>query len=373
MVAAVRILFVSGTTVGGSGRSQRELAARLVEFGHVLEFVVDDASPSRTTRWLYEQLADLSARLAGRPGSSIVRRLEKLPGRTATVGELGGLTHLSTPVPENAVERALDTFKPDVVVGNSVLRLTWRRVREMCAVRNITTILYIREQETLNHFDHGAVPAEAVVANAKSLAAAIEALGITCAFVPSVIEFEVTKVVSTRRVALLINPIESRGVETLWKIAARLPDVAFVAQESWPLEPEQLASVERHIAALPNVEFRRAEPPGPRLYRDTRVLVVPYRIDNRPRVIAEAQASGIPVVAADVPALIEAIGAGGVQVGLDDIDAWTNELERLWSDEAYYNQLSDAAREHSERPEIDAAFVARQFESVAESVAATRN
>lgn len=370
MVAAVRILFVSGTTVGGSGRSQRELAARLVEFGHTVEFVVDDASPARSTRWVYEQLADLSARLAGRPGSSMIRRLEKLPGRSPTTGELGGLRHLSTPVPENAVERTLDAFRPDVVVGNSVLRLTWRRVREFCAARNIPTILYIREEEALNHFDHGAVPAEAVVANAKSLTAAIVALGITCAFVPSVIELGVTQVDPTRKVALVINPIESRGVETLWKIAARLPEVAFVAQESWPLEPEQLASVERHIATLPNVEFRRAEPPGPQLYRDTRVLVVPYRIDNRPRVIAEAQASGIPVIAADVPALIEAIGAGGLQVGLDDIDAWSNELQRLWTDEDYYRQLSDAAREHSKRPEIDAESVARQFEAIAERVVA---
>ena len=368
MVADVRMLFISGTTVGGSGRSQRELAARLMDFGHDIVFLVDDASPARVTRWLYEQLADLSVRLGTRPGGAAIRRIERMPGRQPRTEQLGGLTHLMTPIPENAAEQAIESFRPDVVVGNSILRLAWRKVRAMCEARQIATVLYIREEEALNHFAALARPADAVVANAMSLAVAIERLGVECAFVPSVIELGVTKVESSRRVALVINPIESRGIETVWKIAARMPDIDFVAQESWPLEPHQLASVEQNLTTLPNAEFRRAEPPGPRLYRDVRVLLVPYRIDNRPRVIAEAQANGIPVVAADVPALIEAIGAGGSQVGLDDIDAWCSELRRFWSDDAHYRTLSEAALEHSQRPEIDPVLVARQFEAIAQRV-----
>ncbi|CAB4862269.1 unannotated protein [freshwater metagenome] len=360
------MLFVSGTTVGGSGRSQRELAARLVEFGHEVVFVVNHARGPRRTMWVYEQLADLSARIGGRPGGKLVRWFEKMPGRTVTAEWIDGLNHLTTPIPENAVRQTIETFRPDVVVGNSVLRLTWRKVRSMCDAHGVPTILYIREEEALNHFDNGAHPADAVVANAESLTAAIERLGVTCEFVPSVIELGVTVTESTRHTALVINPIESRGIETVWKIAEQMPDIAFVAQESWPLSAEQLASVEAHLANLPNVEFRRAEPPGPRLYRDARVLLVPYRIDNRPRVIAEAQANGIPVIAADVPALIEAIGKGGSQVGLDDINAWCAELRRLWSDNALYQEMADDALAHSKRPAIEAAAVAHQFESIAQ-------
>jgi glycosyltransferase involved in cell wall biosynthesis len=93
---------------------------------------------------------------------------------------------------------------------------------------------------------------------------------------------------------------------------------------------------------------------------------VPYRVDNRPRVITEAQSNGIPVVAADVPALREAIGEGGAVVPTDDIDAWVSELRSLWNDQERYDSLADAALAHSQRPEIDPAAVAHEFELLIE-------
>jgi glycosyltransferase involved in cell wall biosynthesis len=367
----LRILNVSGTTVGGSGRSQRELAARLVERGHVAEFVVDDEAPARTVRWWYGHLSDLSVRLQARPGGRLIRHLERRPGRRAQTKRIGGLPHHVTPIPENAVESILERLRPDVVVGSSVLRLTWRRVLEQCRARGIPTVLYIREVEALNHFDGGASPADLVVANAESLVEQLATLGIRSSFVPSVTEVDVTKVDSSREVALLVNPIESRGLEMALAAARELPHIPFVLQESWPLTADDWRRLTDEVASMANVEVRRVEEPGPQLYRDARVVLVPYRVSNRPRVILEAHANGIPVIAADVPALAEAIGPGGVVVPLDDIDQWVAAVGAMWDDDDRYAALCAAAVAHSRRPEVDPVAVAAQFEALLLEVCGT--
>jgi glycosyltransferase involved in cell wall biosynthesis len=364
----VRLLFVSSTTVGGSGRSQRELAARLRDRDHEVLFLVDLGQPARLRRWAYEQLSDLSVRWGDRAGSTVLRWLEGRPGRRCETAVVDGLRHFASPVPENAAARVIGSFGPDLVIGSSALRLTWRKVNAVCHRHQIPTVLYVREVEAMNHFESGAPPADAVVANAESLARRIEALGFACPVFPSVIEVEVTKVESSKRVALAINPIASRGVETVWRVAERLPQVPFVIQESWPLSAEDLRSVERHLASLPNVEFRRAEPPSPRLYRDARVLLVPYVVDNRPRVIAEAQANGIPVIVADSPALVEAASVGGLIVPADDIDGWCRSIQLLWSDATAYASLSHDAFRHSTRDDIAASAVAQRVDAFLRSV-----
>ncbi len=358
------MLFVSGTTVGGSGRSQRELASQLVRLGHEVCFLVDPESTGRVSRWWYEQMADLAVRLGDRKIARVVRFVESLPGRHCGNDTLDGVPHLLSPVPENAAPGVIRSFRPDVVVGSSIPRLAWRKIRRLCSERRIPTVLYIREDVALNHFAVGGTGADAVVANADSLARAVRALGVDCVFIPSVIDTSVTATSSSRRVALVINPIESRGVNTIWQLAERLVDVPFALQESWPLEPAQLEAVIRNVDRLPNVEFRQSAPPGPQLYEDARVLVVPYLVDNRPRVIAEAQANGIPIVASDLPALAEAVGPGGIVVAADDIDGWCGAIINLWSDNLLYEELSTKAREHSMRDEISVVAVAQRFEAL---------
>ena len=361
---AVRLLFVSSTSVGGSGRSQRELAARLVARGNEVVFLIDDELPAPRRRWLYEQLSDLSVRFDCWPGGGVVRWMERLPGRRTRTESVEGLRRILTPVPENAFEEVIESFKPDVVVGNSLVRLSWKKVRRSCAEHSLPTVLYVREASSLNHFGGDIEPPDRIVANSGSLAGDVEALGLTCAMVPSVIEVGVTQVESTRRVALVINPIESHGIDLVWQVAERLPEVSIVLQESWPLDAADLDRIYRHLHYAGNVVLRRAASPGPRLYGDARVLLVPHRIDNRPRVIAEAQANGIPVVASMTPGLAEAVGNGGVLVGAEDLDGWCEVIQRLWSDELEYENLVECARDHGSRPELDPGAVAERFEGI---------
>lgn len=361
----MRLLFVSSTTAGGSGRSQRELAAGLIAHGHEVRFLVDDGRPATYTRWTYGRLSDLTARLEGRPGSRVAAWLEQRPGRRLREFQMAGIHHASAVIPANALRQVIAEFCPDVVVCNSLDRLAWRRIQPICEQLGVPSVLHVRETDSLQHLSFGNVP-DALVANAESLQAALRAQGHECAFVPSVIDTDVTRTESTRRVALAINPVDSRGGDIIWKLAAAMPEIPFVVQESWELTGAELATVEHHVAALDNVEFRRSAPPGPNLYGDTRVLLVPYRVDNRPRVIAEAQSNGIPVIAADVPALAEAIGAGGLSVPLEDIDAWASALRSLWNDEVRYEEMAAAAAAHSKRPDIDPQAVTASFEAMLE-------
>lgn len=335
-------------------------------------FLVDLEHPHRVCRLLYEQISDLAVRWGDRPGARAMAAVERLPGRWVAEHTIDDLRHLASPVPENAARQAIDSFSPDVVIGSSVLRLTWRKIVSFAREREIPTVLYIREVEALNHLRPGGAAGDAVVANAESLAETVESMGISCPVYPSVVEVDVTRVTSSRRAALVINPVESRGIDTIWQIATQLPEVPFIVQESWPLKPAELATVQRLAALLPNVELRRREPPGPRLYRDARVLVVPYKVDNRPRVVAEAQANGIPVIVADLPALVEAAGGGGVAVDPGDLDAWRDAIRSVFDDSTTYEALCRRALEHSARREIDAARIAERFEDFLAGVAGRR-
>lgn len=369
----MRILFVSGTTVGGSGRSQRDLAVRLVARGHVVEFVVDDSSPRRITRWFYEQISDLAARIGPRSGTALLRWLEGRPGRSVRTEVRDGLVHHASPIPENAFPGIVRRFQPDIVVGNSVLRLTWRKAYSLCRNRGIGTVLYVREMEALNHFDGGSAPADVVIANAKSLVEELAAIGVCSTFIPSVTDVSSTKTQSSRQVALMINPIPSHGIDVLWGVAELLPEIPFVLQESWPLTAEDREKLKTKVSAIPNVEFRGAQNPGPSLYCDARVLLVPYRISSRPRVVLEAQANGIPVIARDIPPLREAVGPGGTFVDSDSSDMWANALRLLWSDEEAYRSLSEEARTHSQRAEVNPSVITERFEELLISSQDQRN
>lgn len=359
----MRILFVSEASDGGSPRSQRELARHLVARGHVLQFLVTEKRPPRATVWFYDQLSDLSVRLQGRAGAELIARVRDSCGQHTHTTEVEGLPHRIAPLVQNALPAVIRTFRPDVVVANSVERWAWRRIHAVCRAARIPTVLYVREDDSLRHLESGAVP-DLLAANAESLAESLRRQGHACEFVPSVVDLSITRTESARRVALAVNPVTSRGGDIVWKVADRMPDVPFVVQESWPLDEQELADVEAHAAQLPNVEFRRAVPPGPGLYGDTRVLLVPYRVGNRPRVILEAQSNGIPVIVGELPALIEAMGDGGVSVPLESIDDWVTAIRRMWDDEDHYRALAEAALTHSRRPDVDPDLVTDRFQGL---------
>jgi glycosyltransferase involved in cell wall biosynthesis len=225
----------------------------------------------------------------------------------------------------------------------------------------IPTVLYVREEHALTHLLVSRLPPDMLVANSEAHAHRLEAAGYSCRAIPSVIDRSAATVESTRRVVLMVNPIPEHHVELVLQVARARPHLPFVLQESWPLEDRWRMDLLSLLRDLPNVELRERVDSPAAVYRDARVLLVPYPT-NRPRIVAEAQHNGIPVVAADQSALAEAVGPGGVVVSLaEPVDRWADALDRVWGPE--YEALSSAARRHDGRAEADPESLAAVFEA----------
>lgn len=361
----MRILFVSGTGIGGAARSTHELARVLAGRGHAVATLVrDEGAPRRTA--LHRRIVNARARFASTPARGAIDRLARQVGRrlrpAAAAGSYAAWTALR---PENALARAVATVRPDVVVVNSIDLPAWRQLRGDLAVHGIPVALYIREETGLLHLSHSRVFPDLVLANARGHAAAAAAaeLGVDAIVVPSIIDCARCRVESTRKVALFVNPVAMYGVDVALELAARRPAIPFAFVESWPLRAAELAALKRALASRPNAELRRYRDDPRSLYGDARVLLAPYRYPGRSRVIAEAQCSGIPVLGSNGYGIAEAVGAGGVLLDPDGpIDDWAGALDRAWSDADWYEELSRAAVAHSGREEMQPDVIAATLE-----------
>ena len=110
------------------------------------------------------------------------------------------------------------------------------------------------------------------------------------------------------------------------------------------------------------------------LYGDARILLAPYLVANRPRVVLEAQANAIPVLAADVPGLRECVPPGGLlsPTGSSHRRVGLHTLDSSWDDLSRYAEVAAAARRHSERADVQPEFVVARFEEVLASLLESR-
>jgi glycosyltransferase involved in cell wall biosynthesis len=359
----VNVLFVSSTRAGGSGLSQRQLAARLIARGHRVVILADPEEGHRLTRYLYKRQVNLSTKLRGRTIRPLLLALQRPFGRRPVSAEEYDLPVFFSPLPENAYRTLRRRFPPDVVVASSIDRVSWRRLRAQLRADGIPSVLYLREDTAQGHLTITNAPPDLLLANTGSLAERARAAGFECLMIPSAIETDATRVESTRERVLFVNPLPSHGIDRLWAVARARPDIPFAVQESWALSERARADVLAQAALLPNVEFRPRTTDLGVIYRDARLLFLPHRLDNRPRVVAEAQANGIPVVASAYPGLVEAVGPGGLLLSPEAPDErWIDAIGRLWDDSEYYGRLGEEALRHAARPDIDTEVVTARFE-----------
>ena len=357
----LRILFVSSTTTGGSGRSQRELNTQLRRFGAETLMLVDNAVGATATRFLHEQLWGASVRFENTPviGDS-ARRLRALPGRTPqrTDGDV-----LVTPAPENAFPDLAISFKPDVVVGSSITRPAWREIRSACDELAIPTVLYLREKTALRHLESTNGRHAAVVGNSHTLVKdAADLYSTDAALIPSVVDVSAAEVRSTRERVLLVNPRVDHGVDVVDDLAPEFRTIEFVLQESWPLDSAEKEHVDRILSRHSNVTFRPQTDSPAAVFRDAAVVLAPHQMDNRPQTILEALGNGIPVIANDLPGLVEAVGPGGIIISRRA--GWVDALQTLWQDPVTYRSYEAAARAHANRPEVKTETIVSDFVEV---------
>jgi glycosyltransferase involved in cell wall biosynthesis len=168
-----------------------------------------------------------------------------------------------------------------------------------------------------------------------------------------------------QRYVTLVNPCAYKGVDILLALADELPDVAFLAVQSWGTTSEDLAA----LALRPNITVQPAVDDMDQVFGRTRILLMPSLWDETFGYTAvEAMLRGIPVLCSDVGGLCEA--ALGVQqpiavrpitgyvragsalpqpvVPAQDTGPWKNGVRRLLIDEGAWRRSSAASRTAAE-------------------------
>ena len=338
----MRVLFAGKQHfgVGGVEASTHQLVTRLVESGHRVGVVAGaDHAKVGVRRW---------------------------PGLGYEAWAVSGVP------PGWALRWVRSRFRPDAIVvsaGGSWWH-DWTRPL-LDAAGGIPTLLYVRDVEALEILVQRGRRPDLVVGNADAHTESARRLGHDAVTVPSLVETDGYRTATTGEYVLFVNPVPMKGLHVALALARARADVPFLFQEAWPLPPSEWRELEAVSNELGNVALQRATRDPSRYYGGARVLLAPYEDYNRPRVVAEAQASGIPVLAFDDPALREAVGPGGLLLppGASP-SAWIDGLAALWDDTATHARLSEAALRHSDRPDMQPDVVVQRFEAALDEVVA---
>lgn len=161
----------------------------------------------------------------------------------------------------------------------------------------------------------------------------------------------------------LVNLNDAKGGGLFWKLAERLPHLQFLG-----VKGAYGKQIERRND-LPNVEIVEhlsGDRMRDEVYARTRVLIMPSASESWGRVGVEAMASGIPIVAAPTPGLLESLADAGIFAERGDIDAWVSTLEAL-SDGAQWAQASERSLARSK--ELDPVAELTEWCEAVESLA----
>ncbi|HZU24834.1 MAG TPA: thioesterase domain-containing protein [Bryobacteraceae bacterium] len=103
---------------------------------------------------------------------------------------------------------------------------------------------------------------------------------------------------------LMVNPCAVKGLPIFLVLAEAFPDVRFAAVPTWGTTHEDIAALRAH----PNVTVLEAQDDIDRILRRARVLLLPsIWAEARARIVVEAMLRGVPVLAADVGGIPEAM------------------------------------------------------------------
>ena len=87
-----------------------------------------------------------------------------------------------------------------------------------------------------------------------------------------------------------------------------------------------------------------AEDDLPSLYNLAQVFVYPSLYEGFGLPPLEAMACGLPVITSDTSSLPEVIGEGGILLPPEEVDAWAEEIEKLFRDEGRRKELGKKGR-----------------------------
>lgn len=165
------------------------------------------------------------------------------------------------------------------------------------------------------------------------------------------------------RYVLMINPCAVKGIDLFLDLTRHFPDVSFASVPTWGTTADD----RRRLHERPNVTILDPVDDVDRLYRQTRVLLVPSVWDEAFGLVSvEAMLRGLPVLSSDAGGLPEAkLGVDYVlpvrtiegyalqaddrdvpkaRVPEQDVGPWVEALDRVLNDEDHYQRLAAHSR-----------------------------
>lgn len=354
----MRILFGSAhpyfpQITGGAQASTNEMAGELRALGHEVAVL---------------------AGLTGKGWTGLrARALLKL-GRGGIVKDDGpGYPVYRGWFPERHAGEAAARFAPDVAVLQSGRPVPLARAFADCGV---PVVFYFRNAEADDlGGDPASVPGAAAIANSRFTADHHKRRhGIDSTVILPMITAERYRTRTTRETVTFVNPHPHKGLDTALALAEACRDIPFLFVEAWSLDPETRARLSRAVERLPNVTLRPPTADMRAIYARTAILLAPSRWQEAfGRVAAEAQFSGIPVLASNCGGLPEAVGSGGILIEPDaPIRQWVAALRQMWDDASVYEGLSFAAARRAKRPALDKAAQTRALVATLEAAVERR-
>jgi len=278
----------------------------------------------------------------------------KLLRQRAVIDNFPGYPVVRAWFPWEAAGFAVEKLRPDVAVvqcHNSV------PIGKALHAKGVPVVVYLRNVEFHELAgDLRELHSALYIANSEFTARTYKAkFDIDSTVIPPTINPAFYSTPTTGEFVTLINPYEEKGFDLAVRIAAACPEIPFLFVESWKLDDDHRARIEATISPLQNVKLEGRTSDMKTVYGRTKILLAPSKWEEAwGRVASEAHCSGIPVVGSRRGGLPEAIGSGGVVLDYDaPLADWVAAVRRLWSDEAEYKRLSAAARQFSERPQMN--------------------
>jgi glycosyltransferase involved in cell wall biosynthesis len=138
----------------------------------------------------------------------------------------------------------------------------------------------------------------------------------------------------------LINCNENKGGLLLPQIAKALPEIQFLGIKGG-YSKQNIKDEDKPV----NLTYMDTQTDMVKIYKDTKVLIMPSKSETWGRTAVEAMASGTPVVVSKSPGLLECVGKAENSCDRSDLSCWVEKIEKLMTDEKAYHDASVLSKE----------------------------
>ena len=151
------------------------------------------------------------------------------------------------------------------------------------------------------------------------------------------------KTETTREYITLINLNENKGGLLFRKLYDRMPNDKFMGVVGGYGEQIMDNPAPQNVTFINNTPNITKD-----VYSKTKILLMPSQYESYGRTAVEAMCSGIPVIYAETPGLIESVGDAGIRMPQEaTTQDWINVINKLNTDEKMYQKYVKAGMERA--------------------------